>query len=398
MTEQQEERLKWFTDAKFGMFIHWGAYAIPARCEWIMCIERVPVEEYEKWADAFNPRFFDARAWAETAKRAGMKYMVLTTKHHDGFCLFDTETTDYSTVKRGAKRDFVAEYVEACREAGMKIGFYFSLLDWHHPDWQAHCTLGDQETWSGLMPDDAMRRYVEYHHEQVRELCTNYGKIDVMWYDGCWYSADVMQSEKLNAMVRELQPHIIINNRANLPADFDTPEQQIIPSEPGRAWESCMTMNDHWGAFPEDQHWKSVKDLVLTLTKTTCGGGNLLLNVGPRADGTFPPESVERLEKMGEWLSVNGEAFYGTEPGPDWLVSHARTQKGGTVYLHLPYWWGEELVIFPGGRRILSAKLLADGRELKVDQRPDRTFLKGMPRKDPDPIGSVIAMQAEQSA
>ncbi len=245
-------RTKWFSEARFGMFIHWGIYSIPARGEWVMNVEQIPAGEYALFSDEFNPDRFNADEWVNLAKKAGMKYIVLTTRHHDGYSLFDSKVSDFTSVKRKAKRDFVAEYVKACRRAGMKIGFYYSLLDWRWPAY-FNGPLKDPEGWAKL---------VEYVHTQVKELCTQYSKIDILWYDGEWIPeikhnrtltkqeqsleiARYWRSEELNAMVRKLQPRIIINNRSGLPEDFDTPEQYIAPSDPGRLWESCMTMNDN---------------------------------------------------------------------------------------------------------------------------------------------------------
>jgi len=262
--KDRRRRLKWFREARFGMFIHWGLYAQLGRHEWVMNRERIPVEEYEKLAATWKPRPNAPREWAMLAKRAGMRYMVMTTKHHEGFCLFDTKHTDYNAARRGPGRDLVAEYVEAARAEGLRVGFYYSLMDWHHPD-GARC----------LKNEAARRRFVDYTHGLVRELCTNYGKIDILWYDVAWpLDAEGWESAKMNAMVRELQPDIIINNRSKLPEDFQTPEQHITPAEEGRMWESCMTMNDSWGYTPIDTNWKSAWRVVAMLRQAAAGGGN----------------------------------------------------------------------------------------------------------------------------
>ena len=227
----QERRLEWFRDARFGMFIHWGLYALLGRHEWVMNRERIPVDEYEELAGQWKPRAGFARDWAKLAKQAGMKYMVLTTKHHEGFCLFDSELTDYKATNHGPGRDLVAEYVEACRAEGLKVGFYFSLLDWHHPD-GARCAKDA----------GAERRFIEYVHGQVEELCTKYGKIDIMWFDGNWpLSVDSWMGDKIIANILSLQPDCIVNNRTGQDADFGTPEQRIVAEEGGRMWEACMT-------------------------------------------------------------------------------------------------------------------------------------------------------------
>ncbi|MFH0795829.1 MAG: alpha-L-fucosidase [Candidatus Omnitrophota bacterium] len=306
-------RHKWFSQARFGMFIHWGLYSILGRGEWVMDAEKIPLSEYEKLITRFNPEKFNAKEWVSLAKSAGMKYMVLTTKHHDGFCLFDSKLTDYTSKNSPAKKDFVAEFVEACRKEGMKIGFYYSLLDWHHSDYQASPAKGTLS-----------KKYIDYYHGQVRELCTNYGKIDIMWFDGEWdHSYQQWKSKELVRMIRKLQPDILINNRLGhkgnchrddisyKEGDFGTPEQTITAGASDRLWESCMTMNDHWGYAFGDHNWKTTTQLIHNLVRCVAGGGNYLLNVGPKPDGTIPLPSVRRLKKIGSWIKINGKSIYG---------------------------------------------------------------------------------------
>jgi len=263
-------RMKWWHQAKFGMFIHWGLYSLIGRHEWAMENEGIPVAEYEKLAKKFNPKPNAARDWAKLAKRAGMKYMVMTTKHHEGFCLFDTKLTDYCASKQACGRDLVAEYVNAAREQGLRIGFYYSLMDWHHPD-GAKCANDES----------ARKRFVKYIHGQVRELMTNYGKIDILWYDVNWpLTPEQWEAAEMNRMVRELQPDIIINNRTGLPEDFSTPEQHVRGEPEGRAWEACMTMNDSWGYHKADDAWKTPKRILRNLITCARDGGNYLLNIG----------------------------------------------------------------------------------------------------------------------
>jgi alpha-L-fucosidase len=382
-----EARLKWFHQARFGLFIHWGVYAIPARGEWVMHVERIPTEEYAPLARRFRPRKYDPDAWVALAKEAGMKYMVLTSRHHDGFSLFDSKVSDFTAPKTAAGRDLIAEYVRACRRAGMKIGFYYSLLDWRWPAYWAGPEK-DPEGWAKL---------VAYVHAQVRELCSNYGKIDILWYDGGWpHDANAWRSAELNRMVRSLQPHIIINNRSQLPEDIDTPEQHIKASTPGRAWESCMTMNDNWGYSAGDHNWKSTTQLIHNLVRTASGAGNYLLNVGPKADGTIPAPSVQRLREIGQWMKVNGESIYGSERCPfgGGMVGMT-TAKGSTVYLHVLRWPGEELCIAGIKSKVKSAHLLATGAPAEVVRRKDRLFLRGLPRKAPDRHDSVIVLKLQ---
>ena len=381
-----EERTKWFSEARFGMFIHWGLYSILGRGEWVMYLERIPRDEYAKLAEKFKPDKFDAYEWAEIAKRAGMKYMVFTTRHHDGFSLFDSKVSDFTSVKSAAKKDFVEEYVKACRKAGLRIGFYYSLLDWR---WDAY--------WKGPKEDpDGWKKFLNYVHSQVEELCTQYGKIDVLWYDGNWpYTAEDWRSAELNAKVRKLQPQILINNRSGLPEDFDTPEQVIRPSKLGRLWETCMTMNDSWGYFETDRNWKSVKQLIQILVTCASSEGNLLLNVGPRADGTFPPEALERLEAIGEWMRVHRESIYGSERCPFTTTVGPMTAKGNKVYVHAFRWPGKEICVAGVANSVQSAYILTTGEEVKVEQKKDRVFLKGLPRLAPDPYDTVIVLELD---
>ena len=401
---EQPDRMRWFHQARFGMFIHWGVYAIPARGEWVMYNESIPAREYAPLAQRFDPRRFDPDAWAALAKGAGMKYMVLTSRHHDGFSLFDSKVSDFTAPKTAAGRDLLAAYVRACRRAGLKVGFYYSLLDWRFPGY-----------FGGPEKDPAgWEQCVRYWHAQVRELCTQYGKLDLLWYDGGWVPwtrgdrdsksaplEDPWRAKECNAMVRELQPHIIINNRsgterASVPEDYDTPEQHVTASTGGRAWESCMTINDNWGYCAGDHNWKTTTQLIHNLVRCASGGGNYLLNVGPKADGAIPAPSVKRLQEIGEWMQVNGESIYGCGVAPFGAgASGLTTAKGNTVYVHVFYWPGEELYLPPVKARLLSARLLASGDKLKVDQRPDRVFLRGLPRQAPDRLDSVIVLKVE---
>ncbi len=378
----------WFNQARFGMFIHWGIYSIPARGEWVRRVERIPSDEYEPLANKFNPSKYHPEEWVTLAQEAGMKYMVLTTRHHDGFSLFDSEVSEFTAPKTAAKRDLIAEYVEACRKKDMRIGFYYSLLDWRYPAYFSGPEK-DPEGWT---------KFLEYVHTQVKELCTNYGKIDVLWYDGAWpWDAEAWQSAELNAMVRRLQPHILINNRSRLPEDFDTPEQQIsAPKDPKRLWETCMTMNDNWGYSAGDHNWKSTRQLIYNLVRCASGAGNYLLNVGPKPDGTIPSPSIRRLRQIGKWMKVNGESIYDSERCPfrGGMIG-LTTARDSTVYLHVLRWPGKEATIAGIKNRVLSAHLLATGEKVKVIQKGDRLFLRGLPRKAPDPYDSVIVMDLE---
>jgi alpha-L-fucosidase len=385
------ERIRWWQEARFGMFIHWGLYAQLGRHEWVMNRERIPVEEYEKLADTWTPKERPAREWARLAKAAGMKYMVMTTKHHEGFCLWDTAQTDYNAARHGPGRDLVREYVEACREFGLKIGFYHSLMDWHHPD-GARCASDEA----------ARRRFLDYLQGCARELCTHYGKIDIFWHDVSWPlpTPEAWESVRMNSMIRELQPHILINNRSKLDEDFGTPEEYVTAAEEGRAWEACMTFNGSWGYMPISPDWRSAREVIGMLRTAAAGQGNLLLNIGPAPDGSVPPEAVERLEAVGQWVAQNGEAMYGAvdRAGRDrmeWMPTGGWTIKGNTAYFWCTRWPGETLVI--GGLRVKvdRASILATGQKLALEQSENRLILSGLPEENPDPIAGVTVIKLE---
>jgi len=377
--------MQWWHEARFGMFIHWGLYSVLGRHEWAMEQEGIPVAEYEMLAQQFKPKPAPAKAWAALAKKAGMKYMVMTTKHHEGFCHFNTAQTSYCAPKRAAGRDLVKEFVEAARGEGLRVGFYYSLMDWHHPD-GANCQKDEA----------ARRRFVDYIHAQVRELMSNYGKIDVLWYDVPWpLTAEGWESVMMNQMVRQLQPGIIINNRSKVPEDFDTPEQRITASK-GRNWEACMTMNDSWGYHKADDNWKSPKTCIRNLITCARQGGNYLLNIGPEADGTIPPESVKILTAVGAWMAKNGKAIYDTDPCSVNRSEFASfTRKGNTLYAHVHYWPGATVSIGGLRNKVLSAKLLASGVAVKVEQEEFRLKLTGLPVAAPDTPITTIAIECD---
>ncbi len=379
--------LQWFLDAHFGMFIHWGAYSALERGEWVMNRERWPIEEYEPIAHAWNPERFRPDEWVGMAKDAGMKYLVCTSKHHDGFCLFDSKLTDYTTAHSACGRDLMAELAEACHAGGLKLGFYYSLKDWHHPDYECG-HRGDAE---------GHERFLEYIHGQVRELCSNYGELAVMWYDGGGlYDGEGWKADEMNAMVRELQPEIVINNRSRVPEDYDTPEQHVAASAAGRAWETCMTMNGSWGWHAGDRAWKSASELIATLVRVTSLGGNLLLNVGPRPDGAFPPEAAERLEQIGAWMRVNGEAIYGARRCPlQWGGFGQPTMVGDALYLVATKWLGSEMTVGMIKSPVARAVLLDTDQEIAFEQAEDRLWLRGLPELPPNPYASVIRLEIE---
>ena len=382
--EDRERRMQWWHAAKFGMFIHWGLYSTLSRHEWVMENEGIPVSEYERLAPQFKPIPNAARAWARLAKNAGMKYMVMTTKHHEGFCNFDTRLTDYCAPKQGPGRDLVREYVDAARAEGLRFGFYYSLMDWHHPD-GALCKTDEA----------ARKRFVEYIHGQVRELMTNYGKVDILWYDVAWpLDAKGWESVEMNQMVRKLQPDIIINNRSKIPEDFDTPEQRIEASA-NRPWESCMTLNDSWGYHAADFNWKSPTTVIRNLITCARDGGNYLLNIGPKPDGSIPEESVRILTAVGDWMSRNGATIRASDhcqPRRGNYVSF--TRKGNTLYAHVHYWPGETVVIGNLVNKVTSVKMLATNAPVKFEQDDFRVRLTGLPKKAPDLV-TTFALECD---
>ena len=377
-------RMQWWHEAKFGMFIHWGLYSILGRHEWAMENEGIPVAEYEPLAQQFHPAPNAARAWARLAREAGMRYMVMTTKHHEGFCQFDTHFTDYCAPKQGPGRDLVAEYVTAARAEGMRVGFYYSLMDWHHPD-GARCATDEA----------ACRRFVTYIHGQIRELMSNYGKVDILWYDMAWpLDALGWESKEMNQMIFELQPDIIVNNRNLLPGDFSTPEQEITAEKSGRAWESCMTMNDSWGYQRADDDWKGAKTVVRNLIVCARQGGNYLLNIGPKADGSIPEESLRTLQQAGHWMSRNGDTIYGSDVCRVGSSAFADfTRKGNMLYMHVYFWPGETVALSGLRTEVKSARLFVSDRPVKFQQDEFRVRFTGLPAEPPDQPVTTLAIE-----
>ncbi len=397
--ESRARRMKWWHQAKYGMFIHYGLYSIIGHQEWVMESEGIPIPEYEKLAQHFAPKPGAAREWARLAKRAGQKYMVLTTKHHEGFCLWDTKETDYNSVKQGVKRDIVREFLEAARAEGLRVGLYFSLMDWHHPD-GARCK------------DDlaARERFVKFGHAQIRELLTNYGKIDILWYDVDWpLTPEEWRADDMNKMVFDLQPDIIVNNRNGLDGDFGTPEHRITAE--ARAWESCNTMNYGWGYQRTDHEWKGAKRIVNDLTLCAQQGGNYLLNIGPEADGSVPQGSIDTLEAVGAWLRTNGASIYDCDGRAAGAFGNYTnfTKAGDKLYVHVYFWPSKspaakvldmlrpETVVAVGGVRTkaLSARLLKTGEPVKFVQDEISLRFIGLPDEAPDDPTTVIEVTCE---
>jgi len=381
------DRLDWFQQARYGMFIHWGLYALLGRGEWVMSRERIPWDDYEPLKDLFTADAYNPREWAQLARDAGMKYMVLTTKHHEGFCLWNSKACAFNSVNSAAKRDLLAEYVDAVRGAGLKVGLYYSLGDWRNPDWEAG--------WRG--DASAGRRFVDWTHEMVRELMTGYGKIDVLWYDlpQCYTPAQ-WRSVELNAMARALQPHILINNRAMTTEDFGTPEQHVTAAQAGRPWEACMTLNGHWGYCPYETGTKSAKTIALQLATCAAGQGNLLLNVGPDPAGRIPQASQDVLKQVGRWIDRNSEAIYNTDRNPlVWYLFGPTTVKGNSVYCFLQHYYDGHFCVGGLTGKVLGATLVGTNIPLPFEQKGAQTFVRGLPKESPDDVLSVIRLDLD---
>ncbi len=384
----------WFNQARYGMFIHWGAYSVAARGEWVANRERIPLEEYRRlYVENFKAEHYDPETWAALAKEAGMHYAVLTTSHHDGFALWPTRTTDFNAGALGPKRDLVGPYVEAFRKAGLRVGLYYSPAHWFHPDYPGAYF----RDWAGngdWATPEARERFIAFYREQLRELLTHYGPIDYLWYDGC--IPDNLQSREVNEELLRLQPNLLINERNGEPFHVHNCEQTIRPSQRGQLWEACMTLNDNWGFHRGDDNWKSPRQVIQMLTQTAASAGNLLLNVGPKADGTIPAQSVDILRQAGAWLRRNGESIYGSDFSPlGWTNWGRATTRGSTVYLHIWNGTGSELCFPELKNRVKSARFLDNGRPVAFEQNGDRLILRDLPDPLPDPIATTIALEVE---
>jgi len=388
--KQKQDRMAWWTHDRFGMFIHWGLYSMPARHEWVKRYERTTNEEYEKYFELFDPDLYQPREWAKMARAAGMKYAVITSKHHEGFCLFDSEFTDYDAPNTPANRDLLKEWVDAFRAEGLKIGFYYSLLDWHHPDYTVDRnhpqSAASEEEYRQLNEGRDMDIYRDYVKNQVREILTNYGKIDIIWLDYSFPSGengkgrDDWDSENLLKMVRELQPGIIVNDRLDLLDveggwDFTTPEQYKVSKWPEKngekvPWETCQTFSGSWGYHRDEASWKDTKQLLVLLIETVSKGGNLLLNVGPTARGTLDYRAQEKLYEMGEWMEYNSRSIYGCTQAPTAYITPDQTlltynPETNRLYVHLLDYPMKWLKLGGFGGKVKYAQFLHDGSEIK---------------------------------
>ena len=431
----KDKRMKWWREAKFGMFIHWGDYSLLAGvykghqmrrggAEWIMNRMKIPVKEYQQYAKKFNPTKYDADAWVKLAKEAGMKYIVITAKHHDGFAMFKTKASKWNIVDATPYgKDVLKPLAIACKKYGIKLGFYYSQAqDWNNPGGAAArrvttegwlnpdsakidaYTKAHNGHWDPIQTSKSMTEYINnVAVPQVRELLTNYGDVSVLWWDTPVDMTDEY-AEKLQALLK-LQPNIITNNRLkrpNFPGDTQTPEQKIPTKEEmkGKDWETCMTMNGTWGYKSYDHNWKSSKTLIRNLIDIASKGGNYLLNVGPKADGTFPEASIERLRDIGKWMKVNSEAIYATEASPldslGWGRCTMKADGDNTIlYLFVFDWPADGKLIVPGLKnKIITSDLLANGSNLIAESKENNTIIK-VPSAAPDSTASVIKLKVE---
>ncbi|MCX6306120.1 MAG: alpha-L-fucosidase [Bacteroidetes bacterium] len=422
LRSDQPDRMEWWRDARFGMFIHWGLYAVPAGewkgktgyGEWIRTSAEIPLEVYDQFRPKFNPVQFDADAWVRMARDAGMKYIVITSKHHDGFCMFDTKLTDFNIMSTPFKHDPMTELAAACKKYGLKFCFYHSIMDWHHPDYLPRREWEKDRTAEGA----DFSRYVAYMKAQLKELLSHYGDIGVLWFDGEWESTwNEKYGKEIYNYVKSIQPGILVNNRVGagrldmegltaegaFGGDFGTPEQQIPATGlPGVDWETCMTMNDHWGYNSADKNFKPAGEIIRMLADIASKGGNYLLNVGPTAEGLFPPESISRLDAIGKWMKVNGESIYGTGASPFSQLKWGRCTKkltatGAILYLHVFDWPANGKLVLSGVLNTPGkAYLLADpGRSPLTVTRKSDALVITLPPKAPDPVNSVIALNIQ---
>ena len=385
----EDARLNWWREARFGMFIHWGPVSLTGQeIGWARGAQ-VPIAEYDQLYTRFNPVQFDADAWVKTAREAGMKYVVFTTKHHDGFCMWDTKQTDFNVMRSPFGRDVVKELAEACRRAGIRFCTYYSTCDWHHPDFPLTSPGG-----SVKRETHHLDRYEQYLRAQVKELITQYGPLGLIWFDVPQHF-DAVRGQGVIDFARSLQPDLIVNNRSGAPGDYDTPEQRVGKYQDHRPWETCMTICRQWAWKPNDE-MKSLRECLQNLVRCAAGDGNLLFNVGPTPDGVIEERQISRLREMGAWLAQNGESIYGTRGGP-WKPgrSVASTRRGNTVFLHLlaPGNGVVELPALP--LRVISATRM-DGRPVRYAQADGQLVLKVDPA-DLDPIDTLVRLEFDGS-
>lgn len=383
-------RLQWWREARFGMFIHWGPVSLKGtEIGWSRGAQ-IPIEEYDSLYKKFNPTKFDADAWVSVAKAAGMKYIILTTKHHDGFCLFDTKHNDYNVMNTPLGRDVTGELAAACRKQGIAFGTYHSVCDWYHPLFPLGSPGG-----STKKPSPDLEAYDRHLRAQTTELIRNYGPLLIMWFD-VPQMFDRQRGQALIDHVRGLQKDIIVNDRSGAPGDYDTPEQRVGAYQDHRPWETCMTICNQWAWKPDDP-MKSLKECLQTLVKCAGGDGNLLFNVGPTPEGIIEDRQVQRLKEMGAWLEKYGQSVYATRGGPYKPTRQfASTRKGNVVYLHVFAWDGPALTLPPLGRKVVSSSLLTGG-SVQVRQGAEGLTVT-VPEANRREIDTIIKLELDGSA
>lgn len=412
----------WFVHDRFGLFIHWGLYALPARHEWVKSREEITTEEYQKYFEHFNPTWYDPVEWARNTKKAGMKYVVITTKHHEGFCLWDTQYTDYKVSNTPYGKDLIAPFVDAFRAEGIRVGFYYSIIDWYHPDFKidTHHPLRNLESVAELNKTRDMKRYAAYMRDQLRELLSNYGQIDELFCDFSYPEREYKglpgkgrndwESEELVKVIRELQPNIMLNNRLDLPgaADFYTPEQiqppewLYIDGEPV-VWETCQTFSGSWGYHRDEETWKSPGQLIRMLINTVSCGGNLLMNIGPTARGTLDQRALDALTVYGNWMALHSDSIYGCTQSEYTAPPDCRlTQNGNKLYLHVFAWPFKYIPVEGIADKVEYAQFLHDGSEVLMNNIPEwqardlnipeNTLVLELPVKQPNVVVPVIEL------
>jgi alpha-L-fucosidase len=421
-----DDKKAWFTHDRFGMFIHWGLYSLAARHEWVKNREEIDDAGYQRYFENFDPDLYNPQEWARRAREAGMKYVVLTAKHHEGFCLWDSKVTDYKATKTPYGKDVLGPFVEAFRAEGLKIGFYYSLLDWHHPDFaiDMYHPLRNRENAAALNAGRDIRRYAAYMREQVSELLTGFGRIDIIWFDFSYRGRDYKgmpgkgrdewESVELLKLVRRLQPDIIVNNRLDLDdltdamPDVITPEQYTPRTPPlinGRepTWEMCQTFSGSWGYYRDEESWKSPAQLIQILIDGVALGGNLLMNVGPTARGTFDQRAIDALDTYGRWMKLHGRAIYGAGRSAYQAPDGCRlTQRGNRLYVHIYNWPTRFLHLDGLAGRVKYAQLLNDASEVHwvgasddphfVPPVGQTTLTLDLPVKKPDVVVPVVEL------
>lgn len=384
------DKLRWFADARFGMFVHWGPYSVAGRGEWVMNRERIPLEEYcSKYATQWKADEYNPSLWARLAKEAGMKYVVLTARHHDGFCLWDTKTTGWNAAKLGPERDLVSPFVEAMRSEGLRVGLYYSGADWSHPDYPDAYARDWPDGWQDAAARD---RFLGFCTEQIEELLTCYGTIDLIWFDGCLPRP--FAGERLNQRIYEIQPDILINDRNGAPFDFQVSEKKIQPKE--GPWEACFQASESWSYMLGETYPRNPRELLRSMLLCAKDGGNFLLNVGPTPGGAITGQESGALVEIGNWMRIHGDSIYGCSRSPfSWSTQYFLTTKGNRIFIHLLRGIGHELRVVDVANQVMQATWLHDNSQVAFCQKDGVLSLRGLPERLTQPLGMVIVLEVE---